>query len=443
MPITTNIPSLSAWQTLCSCVLITSSIDIKNTYEVSAINMKNKLHINKNKISLWLERWFLSSNAKDIGVLYLIFALLSGLIGTAFSVLIRLELSGPGVQYIADNQLYNSIITAHAIVMIFFMVMPAMIGGFGKINVNTIKRYFSTKKQSIKESELRSKLGPYLAGLIEADGSFAVHNKQSNAKKYRPKILVVFSTADEPLAKKLASITNAGKVYNKNSAGCVIWQIQKTEDLIKIINIINGYMRTPKIEALHRAIKWFNEFDYYSIDCLSLDLSPIDNNGWLAGFTDGDGNFSITLTNRKKKGNITSKRVQAFFRVELRQTYHRYVTREQGGISYFVILSEIARYLGVNLYSRTRQENDKMFYAFMVISHSAASHAKVINYFDRFPLYSSKYLAYKDWSYVVKQAKLRAGKVLTPKEISEVETIKAQFNNKRKSFDFSHLDSLV
>jgi cytochrome c oxidase subunit 1 len=80
---------------------------------------------------LWLERWFFSSNAKDIGTLYLIFALFSGLIGTAFSVLIRLELSGPGVQYISDNQLYNSIITAHAIVMIFFMVMPALIGGFG------------------------------------------------------------------------------------------------------------------------------------------------------------------------------------------------------------------------------------------------------------------------------------------------------------------------
>jgi cytochrome c oxidase subunit 1 len=82
-------------------------------------------------LTMWKERWFLSSNAKDIGTLYLMFALFSGLIGTAFSVLIRLELSGPGVQYIADNQLYNSIITAHAIVMIFFMVMPAMIGGFG------------------------------------------------------------------------------------------------------------------------------------------------------------------------------------------------------------------------------------------------------------------------------------------------------------------------
>ena len=90
------------------------------------------LYTTKNKvISMWLERWFLSTNAKDIGTLYLIFSLFSGLLGTAFSVLIRMELSGPGVQYIADNQLYNSIITAHALVIIFFIVIPFIIGGFG------------------------------------------------------------------------------------------------------------------------------------------------------------------------------------------------------------------------------------------------------------------------------------------------------------------------
>lgn len=105
--------------------------NIREMSSTSDSNYTANESLNLSKITMWKERWFLSSNAKDIGTLYLIFALFAGLAGTSFSVLIRLELSGPGVQYIADNQLYNSIITAHAIVMIFFMVMPALIGGFG------------------------------------------------------------------------------------------------------------------------------------------------------------------------------------------------------------------------------------------------------------------------------------------------------------------------
>ena len=99
---------------------ITSMI-MRNNEEIDvykAEKIKGELDMGKPSVSLWMERWFWSSNAKDIGTLYLILALFSGLIGTAFSVLIRLELSGPGVQYIADNQLYNSIITAHNILFI-------------------------------------------------------------------------------------------------------------------------------------------------------------------------------------------------------------------------------------------------------------------------------------------------------------------------------------
>jgi hypothetical protein len=220
-------------------------------------------------------------------------------------------------------------------------------------------------------------------------------------------------------------------------------QIQNINDVIKIIKIINGFMRTPKIEALHRAINWYNNNMSTNIEPLGLDLSPIDSNAWLAGFSDGDSNFSITLTDRKKEGKITSKRVRAFFRIELRQNYHREASVEQGGISYFRILSEISRYFDVNLYSRSREQGDKIYYSYTVIAHSIPSHLKVIEYFDRYPLYSSKYLAYKDWKYVVEQIRLRDGKPLTSENILEIEKIKAQFNNNRTVFDFSHLDSIV
>ena len=70
-----------------------------------------------------LGRWLNSTNAKDIGTLYLIFAVFAGMLGTAFSVIIRLELASPGVQILnGDHQLFNVVITAHAILMIFFMV---------------------------------------------------------------------------------------------------------------------------------------------------------------------------------------------------------------------------------------------------------------------------------------------------------------------------------
>lgn len=94
----------------------------------------------------FFQRWFMSTNHKDIGTLYLIFAIVAGIVGGAISGLMRLELAAPGIQYLQAwagmmqgseasmdqaYHLWNVLITAHGLIMVFFMVMPAMIGGFG------------------------------------------------------------------------------------------------------------------------------------------------------------------------------------------------------------------------------------------------------------------------------------------------------------------------
>jgi cytochrome c oxidase subunit 1 len=76
-------------------------------------------------------RFVYSTNHKDIGTMYLVFAICAGLVGGTLSMFMRAELMYPGLQVFHEPHTFNVFVTAHGLIMIFFMIMPAMIGGFG------------------------------------------------------------------------------------------------------------------------------------------------------------------------------------------------------------------------------------------------------------------------------------------------------------------------
>lgn len=313
--------------------------------------------------------------------------------------------------------------------------MFAILWSFGK---NKLYDLGQVRKLSEEKNEKKNMdLGSYIAGLIEGDGHIAVH-KGTN-KAYRPKIIILFHKNDKPLAEKIHFLLKVGKIIDKTKAGHYLLQILGKEEVLKIINLINGKMRTPKIEALHRAINYINRVDNTSIPLLGIDNSPIYSNNWLSGFTDADGNFSITIYNRKKSNSIEKKIVQTFFRIEVKQSYSNIHVSANENKNYFDVMCKITEFLTVNLYTRSRTIKDKTYYSFMAIAHNKKSHEKIRNYFDNFPLFSSKHLAYLDWC---KVQDLQKGN-LSKHDLEQIKLIKSNFNRNRTVFNFSHLDKFT
>lgn len=441
-----------------------------------------------------VQRWLYSTNAKDIAVLYFIFALFSGMAGTAMSVIVRMELSAPGVQYLGgNNQLFNVLATGHAILMIFFLVMPALIGGFGKILAHPSFGGSGNKKWYINNSEgpnkkllgtiegvSREKWGPYLAGLIEGDGTFYV---PLNLK--RPTISIVFHKDDKPLAIYLKNLLNMGNLYEKKG-NFLIWQIQKIEDVYKIVNLTNGFYRTPKYYEFIRLIDWFNRYINNNINnpllpsghhpplvggsgghhpplvggssinwevegksankikYLELDKSDLNLNSWLAGFTDADGNFNIQLLNN---------RIKLQFRLEIRKVFHKDINYYKDlnnnyinlNLNYYEIIINISKLFNTSLYSRNRElslnGNSLKIYSSYIIAVYNINNLKLVKeYFNKYPLLSSKYLNYKDWEKLLDLV-LKYNKFSHPDIIKLAKVIKLNYNKNRTSFSWKHLNN--
>ena len=439
----------------------------------------------------WVESWLFSTNAKQIGILYGIFALFSGLVGLSLSILMRIELASPNPQILLNNgQLWNVLITAHALFMVFFLVMPVTMGAFANRKNNENKISIKNDNTIIMDKNI---LGSYLAGLIEGDGTITVHNDISK-NRYSPMISIVFTSNDKPVIDYLRNNIEyfynrkIGTIYDKSKHGkFIIWQINKIEDVFILISLINGYFRTPKIIKLYEAINWlnlyiinyedniknnnswFNNINYKKIksiienidyiDIKPIDESSLDSNNWLSGFTDADGHFSIILNNRKNrkpsvdlsyrlkiqqnwssyiKNNKTKSIIENIVELKIMNRYRNYELKHVN-LSFHNIIMKIGSFFESNVYSHKTQNKDKIYYSYEVIVFRLDNQLLVKNYFLNHELLSSKRNNFDDWIKVlncVNTKKLRTDEYC----INLAKRIRLNYNSTRTKFNWDHLN---
>ena len=321
------------------------------------------------------------------------------------------------------------------------------------------------KVHDIKNKNLNS----YLAGLFEGDGHIWLPNLNMK-KKHNPRFCITFGLKNEPLAKKILEIIEYGHIRYKPKENACVLIVSPVKGLKKIIKLINGELRTPKIHQLHKLIDWINVHHSSNIIKKPVNKGSICNNSWLAGFVDSDGSFSIRHTKIEKQPLLVASQplprplengIQPFappFGVILEATGARerlILERKKRQIScrlrieqrmvdpitnqsYFDILTKIASFLNCNLLLRKQVATGNVYYT--LTASSSRSLKIIIDYFECYHLYSSKYLDYKDWALAARI--ILEKKQYTNENIVKIDFLKSNMNNSRVYFNWNHLNKI-
>nr|CRX66585.1 putative LAGLIDADG protein [Axinella polypoides] len=243
--------------------------------------------------------------------------------------------------------------------------------------------------------------GYYLAGLIEGDGSIVI----SKGKAY---IFIAFHQKDVFLAYYIKRRLGYGSIVKQKNKRAVSLVIVKRQGLFNVVNLVNGKLRTKKIERLHELINYLNVRLMKDITPLPKDTSSVLNNHWLAGFTDADGSFQVRIITRSRPNILHEARL------------HLKIDQKTDDVLK-LIYEAFGGYLG------HRAKQDTYYYQSTGFNHAF----KVIKYFDCYHLLSSKWLEYRQWRriYLLVQQGLHR----TDEGINKIKKIKKTLKDMRQS----------
>ena len=150
----------------------------------------------------------------------------------------------------------------------------------------------------------------YLTSLIKGDGTIIVPKTERSSKgKFNyPFVQIVFYLKNLPLALLIQQKLGYEALIQKKGLNAYILSINDQKGILNLVNLLNSYMRTLKINYLYKLIDWLNSHKLnLNLTKLSLNTESLKNNGWLSGFIEADGHFSVKTTMTGKYPKIECK----------------------------------------------------------------------------------------------------------------------------------------